>query len=66
MRLFKIVIRSNKYDSTEFRFDNDVEAANYFQYLVKFELDGLFESVWSITLFHGKKVLRTYSNFLNV
>lgn len=66
MRLFKIIIRSNRYESTEFRFDNDIEAANYFYYLVNFELDGLFESVWSITLLHGKKVLRNYSNYLNV
>ena len=65
-RYFKIVVRFQDGSDSVFRFTSDIEAYNYFEYLVKFELDGLFCHVWNISLLYGKKVLRHYSNYLNV
>lgn len=66
MRLFKIVVRFSGRSDYEIRFKTDVEAYSYFEHLVKFELDGLLPSVWSINLLYGSKPLRHYNNFLNV
>ena len=66
VRSFKIVVRFQDGDDVDFWFNDCNEAYSYFEYLVKFELDGLIKHVWNISLLYGKKVLRHYSNYLNV
>ena len=63
---YKVVIRFTNGDSDrEFRFSNEIEAFEWFKYLVLFELDSLMHNIWCICLLRGHKPIRNYDNFVN-
>ena len=61
---YKIVLRSQVLeDYSEFHFETYFGALSVFNSLLDSDLDnGLY---WSCTLHKGKKILRSYSNFIN-